>query len=64
MKVVLHRDRTGDYFAKRNGHDYRVEKGCIGWNIFKDEDKGRNWEAWGFGETLAEVRSAIATDND
>ena len=62
--IRLHRENTGDYTADLHGHHYRIEKGCVGWNIFRDENIGRNWQAWGYGDNLKEVRAAIEDDND
>lgn len=56
-KVVLHRKRTGDWYADSpNGHHYEIQHGTVGYNIERDDDNGFVWR---FAETLAQVRICI-----
>lgn len=60
--AILHRDKkTGDYFIESNGEHFRIERGCIGWNIYKEVPR-RGWtqsEYLTTCETLKEVRETL-----
>lgn len=61
-KVKLIRDKKTGCYHTEDGR-FQVEKGTVGWNIYEIEPDGLySLFAWGFGETLKDVRETIYYD--
>lgn len=66
--LKLSRNTCGDYYTTYNNNYFRVEKGCIGWNIsiltVRTSASGFDWDTFEYittCRTLKECKETIET---